>query len=72
MLHSLPLWHELDRHNGEAVSLLATTGGVNIAPIERAASEFLSRELDDLEALYVRRGIAHERLSADAVNERFP
>ena len=73
MLHSLPLWHELDAFADE--SLIATTGGLNIAQrgrTARAAAAGEQNELDSLRQLYVRRGIAHELLSSDAVNERFP
>ena len=71
MLHSLPLWHECAARSGGASSLLATTGGLNIAPTGGTGGGPLARELDNLQELYVRRGIAHERLSAAAVNERF-
>ena len=63
MLHSLPLWRELQAHSGE--QLMAETGGVNLGPTDGS-------RLGELSALYERRGIAHEWLNAQAMNERFP
>ena len=63
MLHALPLWQQLEAEIGRP--LMARTGGLSIA---RAASG----SLDELGALYARRGFDHEWLSAGAVNARFP
>ena len=63
MLHALPLWQQLEAEIGRP--LMARTGGLSIA---RAASG----SLDELGALYARRGFDHEWMSAGAVNARFP
>ena len=65
MLHALPLWHELQEHAGEP--MFATTGGLNTA--RRGEG---SRGLAKLQALYERRGIAHELLGGAEARERFP
>ena len=64
MEHSLPLWKGLERAAGRP--LLATTGGVTVA--QRGSTN----RNDGLRALYERRGIAHETLSAHEMNARFP
>ena len=63
MLHSLPLWRDLQSFAGEP--LMHETGGMNLGPIE-------DNRLDELGSLYKRRGIVHEWLSAGEANERFP
>ena len=62
MLHSLPLWQQLQEFAGEP--LMATTGGINIASAREA--------LADLQNLYERRGFAHELMTAAEVNARWP
>ena len=62
MLHSLPLWQQLQDFAGEP--LMATTGGINIASAREA--------LADLQNLYERRGFAHELMTAAEVNARWP
>ena len=62
MLHSLPLWRQLQGFAGEP--LMATTGGINIASAREA--------LADLQNLYERRGFAHELMTAAEVNARWP
>ena len=69
MLKSLPLWKELDARTGGA--LMATTGGLNIYGTQGAASD-RGKPLEAQLETYLRRGIPHERMCADAVNERFP
>ena len=49
MLHSLPLWQQLQDFAGEP--LMATTGGINIACTREALAK--------LQSLYERRGFAH-------------
>lgn len=66
MLHALPLWHELQDFAGEP--MFATTGGLNTA--RRGAGS--PRGLARLQALYARRGIAHELLGGAEARERFP
>ena len=63
MRQSLPMWHDLQ--DFAQTPLLHETGGLNIAPVD-------SGLLDEQGALYARRGIAHEWLSAGEVNARFP
>ena len=63
MERSLPLWKELQSFAGHP--LLAQTGGLQSAPCGTG-------RLSDQIALYERRGIAYESLSAGEVNERFP
>jgi len=65
MEHSLPLWRELQAAAGEP--LLATTGGVTVADTSLGTNRN-----DALRALYQRRGIAYETLSASETNARFP
>lgn len=65
MEHSLPLWHELQAAAGTA--LMATTGGLTVAD-----QSCKTNRNDRLRALYERRGIAHQTLSAAEANARFP
>jgi glycine/D-amino acid oxidase-like deaminating enzyme len=65
MEHSLPLWHDLQATAG--IPLMATTGGVTVA--DRSCT---TNRNDGLRALYERRGIAHQTLSAAETNARFP
>lgn len=67
MLHSLPLWNELSARCHKP--LIARTGGLNIYPTANGRARDL---LETQRELFIRRGIAHEHLCADAVNERFP
>eukprot|EP00931_Biecheleriopsis_adriatica_P100391 TRINITY_DN75715_c0_g1_i1.p1 TRINITY_DN75715_c0_g1~~TRINITY_DN75715_c0_g1_i1.p1 ORF type:complete len:438 (+),score=77.39 TRINITY_DN75715_c0_g1_i1:54-1367(+) len=63
MMHSLPLWHDLQASTADKV--IAKTGQLNIAPEGH-------ERLDALEQLYKRRQVTYERLSASALKERFP
>eukprot|EP00965_Chrysotila_dentata_P207955 6184423-Pleurochrysis_carterae.AAC.1 len=63
MLHSLPLWHELQDRTG--TPLLATTGGLTIAPTN-------SDQTHRLAALYQKRGFDHELLSGAELAKRYP
>merc|ERR1719160_152702 len=54
MMHSLPLWRELQTSTKDKV--IATTGQLNLAPENHA-------RLSDLEMLYKRRAVTYERLS---------
>ena len=63
MLHSLPLWRELQTFAAEP--LMEETGGLNFARIDEG-------RLHAQAELFERRGIAHEWLTAAEVNERFP
>ena len=63
MLHSLPLWKELQTFAAEP--LMHQTGGLNMAPNGGGRLEAQGE-------LYARRGIEHEWLTAAEVNERFP
>ena len=63
MVRSLPLWRELQAFAG--IELMAQTGGLQFAPIGTG-------RLSAQAATYERRGLPYERLSAAAVNERFP
>ena len=74
MLHSLPLWRELQDANNAAAAakgqptpkpLMATTGGLNVGSAD-------DPELAALQNLYERRGIAHQRLSPGETTARFP
>ena len=65
MEHSLPLWMELQAVAGEP--LLAKTGGVTVAETNLG-----SNRNDALRALYQRRGIDNDTLSAAEMNARFP
>ena len=69
MLHSIPLWQQLQDFAGEP--LMATTGGINIAARSQHGAG-CAGGLADLQKLYERRGFAHELLSAAEVNARWP
>ena len=68
MLHSLPLWQQLQDFAGEP--LMATTGGINISSARGGVEG--AGALTDLQNLYERRGFAHELMSAAEVNARWP
>lgn len=68
MAESLTFWEELERFEGK--QLHAETGGLSINwDSARGSSD---DTLGPLEALYKRRGLTHEVLTAAAVSERFP
>lgn len=68
MQYSLGLWQDLQAHAGHP--LMAKTGGINVNWASARGSD--ADPLTKLQAMYSKRGAAHEVLTAVEVRERFP